>query len=120
MKTEIKKKPIIIGALIILGAALILSCFCRLSARGKVINGCITTCHCIELNPDGSYGDKHLIIDCTIRFNTWYGKTCTFECHRDADVPYEQCGRYLVHTGDYVTVLYNPLFPESAQIAGLP
>ena len=121
MTALINKKLILTGILVILISMIIIPFFFKVRTTGKVISGGSTTCHCMEMSSDGTIDynqKKDMFINCTVEYTTWYGSTCTFRCDRTVEMPYSQM--IFFHPGDPIEVEYNPLFPGSAEIAGLP
>lgn len=123
MTALINKKLIIIGILAVVCSLCIIPFVFKFRTTGKVISGGSTTCHCLPIKPDGSIDydhEKDLIINCTIEFKTWSGSTCSFTYDRSAKLPVREINNYIFRPGDTVEIEYNPLFPWSATIVGLP
>ena len=119
--TRLNKKYILIGIPVILSLLIIGSFFFKIKTPGKVIAGGSWTHYSQLMKPDGSIDynqEEELIVVCTVEYTTWYGSTYTLRYNRGVRMPYSQMDFF--SSGDLVEIEYNPLFPNLAQIEGLP
>ena len=119
--TRLNKKYILIGIPIILSLLIIGSFFFKIKTPGKVISGGSWTHYSQLMKPDGSIDynqEEELIVVCTVEYTTWYGSTYTLRYNRGVRMPYSQMDFF--SSGDLVEIEYNPLFPNLAQLEGLP
>ena len=121
MTARLNRKNTLIGILVILSLLIIGLFFFKIKTPGKVTSGGSWTHISEAMNPNGSIDydqEGELIVVCTVEYTTWYGTTYTLDYNRAVKMPYRRMDVF--SSGDSVEIEYNPIFPNLAQIEGLP